>query len=100
MAQTDELAAPTDRVVRFRLKKSFPLLPQILGKIQPTMLCIMPERLAKTDPSVQVTEMVGSGPFRFLAAERVSGVRAISEKFSFYVPRPSGVPGLTGHHRE
>ena len=27
MAQTDKLAAPTDRVVRFRLKKSFPLLP-------------------------------------------------------------------------
>jgi peptide/nickel transport system substrate-binding protein len=95
MAQTDELSAPNDRVVRFRLKKSFPLLPQILGKIQPTMLCIMPERLAKTDPSVQVTEMVGSGPFRFLAAERVSGARAVYEKFTGYVPRPGGVPGLT-----
>ena len=28
---------------------------------------MMPERLAKTDPFTQVTEMVGSGPFRFKA---------------------------------
>ena len=34
---------------------------------------MMPERLAKTDPFTQVTEMVGSGPYRFNAKERVLG---------------------------
>ena len=36
----------------------------------------MPERLANTDPFRQVTEMVGSGPYRFLPAEFNAGVRS------------------------
>ena len=34
------------------------------------MPCIMPARLAETDPFKQVTDMVGSGPFRFVAGEQ------------------------------
>ena len=37
------------------------------------MPAMMPERLANTDPFTQITEMVGSGPFRFVANERVAG---------------------------
>ena len=59
------------------------------------MAAIMPERLAQTDPYQQVTEMVGSGPFHFLASERVSGARVVYEKFTGYVPRPDGVPSYT-----
>jgi len=54
------------------------------------MPCIMPARLAETDPFKQVTEMVGSGPFKFVAAERVAGHRAVYEKFAGYAPRPGG----------
>ena len=54
------------------------------------MPCIMPERLASTDPFTQVTEMVGSGPYRFLAAEFDAGVRATYERFAAYVPRDGG----------
>ncbi len=49
----------------------------------------MPERLALTDPFKQVTEMVGSGPFRFKADERVPGSLVVYEKFDGYVPRPT-----------
>ena len=34
----------------------------------------MAARLAETDPFERVTEMVGSGPFRFVAGEQVVGV--------------------------
>ena len=77
MAATDELSAPDDKTIRFRLKRPFPLLPDALGKINVSMCPIMPERLAKTDPFTQVTEMVGSGPYRFVAAERVPGARGV-----------------------
>ena len=88
-AVTDELAAVDDRTFRFRLKKPFPLLTTALAK--PSSYCpVMPERLARTSASQQVTEMVGSGPFRFIAAERVSGVRAVYERFAGYVPRAGG----------
>ncbi len=90
LAATDELAAADDRTIQFRLKTPFPLLPDALGKAPPSMCAIMPERLASTDPFKQVTEMVGSGPFRFKADERVPGSLVVYEKFDGYVPRADG----------
>ena len=75
-AATDELAEDGDRTIRFRLKQPFPLLPDALGKMSPNIAAIMPARLAATPPNKQVTELVGSGPFRFVAGERVPGVAA------------------------
>jgi peptide/nickel transport system substrate-binding protein len=95
MAATDELSADGDKVIVFRLKAPFPLLPDALGKNTSYMPAIMPERLAVTDASVQVTEMVGSGPFRFIAGERVPGALAVYRKFEGYVPRPDGTPDGT-----
>lgn len=91
--QLDELSAPTDKTLRFRFKKPFPLLPLALSKTS-GMCPIMPARLAATDPGVQVTEMIGSGPFRFVSGERVPGSRAVYHKFSGYVPR-EGTPAFT-----
>jgi peptide/nickel transport system substrate-binding protein len=65
---------------------------KVLAKTPPSMCPIMPERLAVTDPFKQVTEMVGSGPFRYIANERVAGSRVVYERFAGYVPREGGVP--------
>jgi peptide/nickel transport system substrate-binding protein len=73
MAATAELSAPDDRTIRFRLTKPFPHLPTALAGSTGVVPCIMPERLATTDPFRQVTEMVGSGPYRFVASEFVIG---------------------------
>ena len=59
----------------------------------------MPERLARTDPMKQVTEMVGSGPFRFVASEFVSGARAVYERFDGYTPRPEPAEWTSGGKR-
>jgi peptide/nickel transport system substrate-binding protein len=88
-ARTDEISAPSDSVIRFRLNKPFALLPDALAVII-SVPVIMPERLARTDPFKQVTEMICSGPFRFKADERVTGARVVYEKFAGYVPRPDG----------
>ncbi len=87
---TDELSAADDRTIVFRLKRPFPMLPDALGKTPTLMAAMMPERLAKTDPFKQITEMVGSGPYRFRADERVSGARVVYERFAEYVPRADG----------
>jgi peptide/nickel transport system substrate-binding protein len=47
----------------------------------------MPERLAALPGGKFITEMVGSGPFRYLANERVSGARNVYARFDRYVPR-------------
>jgi peptide/nickel transport system substrate-binding protein len=90
-ATTDELAVVSDKVLRFKLKRPFPFLPDGLGKIGTNIAAIMPERLAATDAFTPVTEMVGSGPYRFLAGERVPGARAVYARFADYVPRADGV---------
>ena len=95
MAQTDELRALDDRTIQFRFRAPCPFLPDALGKIGINMLPIMPERLAATDPFEQVKEVVGSGPFRFLADERVSGARVAYARFEAYRPREEGTPDWT-----
>jgi peptide/nickel transport system substrate-binding protein len=87
LAATDEISAPDDKTIVFRLKHPFPLLADALGKVGSNICAIMPERLAKTDAFSQVTEMVGSGPFRFLPGERVPGSRVAYERFADYHPR-------------
>ena len=89
---SDEITAPDDRTIVFRFKQPFPRLPQALGKPGAYMPAIMPERLALTDPFKQIPEIIGSGPFRYVAAERLQGVRNVYAKFDVYVPRPNGVP--------
>jgi ABC-type transport system substrate-binding protein len=64
MDATDELSAPTDKLVQFRLKRPFPLLPQALGKPNPVDGC--------GDAGA-----AGEHPARY-AAERDARQRAIS----------------------
>ena len=95
MAATDDLSAPDDRTIRFRLNKPFPLLPFALGKTATPMCAMMPERLAQTDAFKPVPELIGSGPFRWVAQERVAGSRAVYERFTGYNPREGGTPAWT-----
>ena len=95
MAATEELSAPDDHTVRFRLKRRFPHLPEALAGPGGTVPAIMPERLASTSPYQPVKEIVGSGPYRFLADEHVSGARAAFARFAEYRPRDGGAVGFT-----
>ena len=95
---TDEVSAPDDKTIRFRLKRRFHLLPDALAHPTNTMAVIMPERLAMTPSSSRLTEMVGSGPFRYIANERVPGARNVYARFDGYVPR-EGAPSFTAGAR-
>jgi len=97
-ARTDAFEATDDRTILLRLSRPFPALPKVLSKNQ-TSPIIVPERLAATDPFKQMTEVVGSGPFRFIANEQVIGSRAVFERFDKYVPRDEPASFTTGGKR-
>ncbi|WP_408906642.1 ABC transporter substrate-binding protein [Roseomonas sp. CAU 1739] len=97
-ARLDALEAIDDRTLVFRLNKPFASLPYALAKTQPTPV-IMPERLALTDPYRQVPEIIGSGPFRWVADEYVPGSRAVFAKFDRYSPRNEPASFCAGGYR-
>ena len=89
MKRVAELSAPSDNKIQFRLNKPFPLLPNALAQVYCAM---MPTRLAETDAfAKQIPEAIGSGPFKFMANERIPGQRVVFAKNEAYVPRSSGV---------
>jgi peptide/nickel transport system substrate-binding protein len=99
LAATDELSAPSDKVVQFRLKHGFPFLPAALARTTGYIPAIMPARLAAVPAGRPVPEMVGSGPFRWSADEHVAGSLAVYRRFEGYVPRPDGVASFTAGPR-
>jgi peptide/nickel transport system substrate-binding protein len=99
MEATAELSAPDDRTIRFRLKRPFPLLAYALGKPGTPICAMMPQRLAETEPFKPVTEMIGSGPFRFNAAERLAGARVAYSRNPDYRPREEASSFTAGGKR-
>jgi peptide/nickel transport system substrate-binding protein len=87
-ATVEELGAADDRTIRIKLKIPFPLMLDALAKPNGMLPVVMPERLANTDVNKPVTEMIGSGPYRFMRGEFVPGSSGAYEKFAGYVPRP------------
>ena len=97
IAYTDELSAPDDKTIQFRLKQPFALLPDALGKPGSNFCAMMPERIAKTDAftALKPDQMIGSGPFIFKPDEHVTGSQVVYVRNAAYVPRPSGTPEWT-----
>lgn len=86
----EELVAVDDRTVRWTLREPFPKMIWALGKTNTPICFIMPERVAQTDPFQQISEYIGSGPFRFVRDEWVPGARAVFQRFDGYQPREEG----------
>ena len=87
MSYTAALEPVDAKSFRLVLKEPIGFVLEALGKIDSNVPFMMPERIAKTDPNEQITEVIGSGPFRFVAAEWVPGSKVVYEKFKDYVPR-------------
>jgi peptide/nickel transport system substrate-binding protein len=92
----DEMKADGEKGFTIKLKEPFPLLIDGLAKVSSLALFVMPERLADTDPFQQVTEMVGSGPFKFVKEEFEPGHRVVYVKNKDYVPRKEPVSWASG----
>jgi peptide/nickel transport system substrate-binding protein len=83
-ALLNEMAALDDKSFEFRLKRPYAHMLYALGA---TTCFIRPERLARTDIGTQITDSTGSGPFRFLPNEFVTGDHAAYARHEAYVPR-------------
>src|ERR1022692_1662507 len=70
---TESWKAVNDKTFTLKLKRPFPLALEALAKPSSNVPFIMPERIAKTDASTNITEPIGSGPFKFVKEEGGAG---------------------------
>jgi peptide/nickel transport system substrate-binding protein len=87
------IEASDDNVFVIRLNRPFAFVETALGS---TTAVIMRAQDAATDPYTAIATTIGSGPFRFVAAEWNPGARVVYEKNPDYVPRPEPASGVAG----
>lgn len=95
-ARLDEIRVLDDRRFEIRLKRPFGRMLDALAKASSYPCFIYPERFATQDPGRAFTEVVGSGPYRFVAEERVSGSQVVYRKFENYIPAEGAVSLTAG----
>ncbi|WP_089722070.1 ABC transporter substrate-binding protein [Candidatus Entotheonella palauensis] len=88
MEFTESLNVVDDDSFTLTLKEPYGLVLESLGKLSSNVPFMMPERLAgSVDAFTQITEHIGSGPFKFVKDEWVPGSKVVYERNADYVPR-------------
>src|SRR5438046_8514467 len=84
---TASIEATDAKTITLKLKEPYGLVLESIGKPSSYVPFMMPKRMAETPAGQQMKEQIGSGPFKFVAAEFQPGVKAVYEKNTDYVPR-------------
>jgi len=84
---TASLEATDAKTITLKLKEPYGLVLESIAKMSSYVPFMMPKRLAETPADKQIPEQIGSGPFKFVAAEFQPGVKAVYEKNKDYIPR-------------
>lgn len=96
MQHVAAIAPVSDTAFTIQLAKPFGHVLALLGKPSPIPPFMMPKRLADTPDGERITEMVGSGPFKFVADEYRPGDQTVYVKNEAYVPRPEPASWTAG----
>lgn len=93
---TASLSAADDKTIQLVLREPWGQVLESLGKVGSNYPAMMPKRVADLDPSTQLTDSTGSGPFKFVKAEWVPGSKAVYVKNKDYQPRAEPPSGMAG----
>lgn len=94
-AVLDGVRVLDDRRFQINLKAPFRTM---LFSLASRNIFVQPERLASTPASTQFKEVIGSGPYRFLADEFQAGASARYARWEKYVPRSEAPDMWAGGH--
>jgi peptide/nickel transport system substrate-binding protein len=86
------------KTFKMKMKEPYGLVLQSLGKPSSNVPFMMPKKTADTDPmqQIKVEDVVGSGPFVFVASEWKPGEKIVYVKNPKYKPRSEPASGLAG----
>jgi len=86
------------RTFKMKMKEPYGLVLESLGKPSSNVPFMMPKRVAETDAFTQIKaeDVIGSGPFIFIAKEWKPGEKVVFVKSPTYKPRAEPPSGLAG----
>src|SRR2546423_1507592 len=93
---TASIEATDAKTITLKLKEPYGLVLESIGKPSSYVPFMMPKRMAETPAGQQMKEQVGSGPFKFGAAEFQPGVKAGYRKKTDYLPRKEPASWTSG----
>jgi peptide/nickel transport system substrate-binding protein len=96
MAHTGNIAPVDRKTFALDLAGPFGFVLEALGKASSNVPFMMPARIAATPPEEQITEIVGSGPFKFARDEGQPGEQVVYVRNPDYIPRDETPSGSTG----
>jgi len=98
LASVSGFEAVDARTFKMKMKEPYGLVLESLGKPSSNVPFMMPKRVAETDPFTQIKaeDVIGSGPFIFLAKEWKPGEKVVFVKNPTYKPRAEPPSGLSG----
>src|SRR5215216_3963737 len=98
LASVAGFEAADAKTFKMKLKELYGLVLESLGKPSSNVPFMMPKRVAETDPFTQIKaeDVIGSGPFIFVAKEWKPGEKVVFVKNPTYKPRAEPPSGLAG----
>lgn len=85
-----------EKVFELQLNEATSLVLDSLAKISSRPAFMMPKRIVEASGDKAVSEMIGSGPFKFVQGEFRPGVKVVYEKNTDYVPRQEPAEWTSG----
>ena len=98
LASVADFEAVDAKTFKMKMKEPYGLVLESLGKPSSNVPFMMPKRVAETDPFTQIKaeDVIGSGPFIFIAKEWKPGEKIVFVKNPNYKPRAEPPSGLAG----
>lgn len=96
MRHVESLEARDDRTFTIKLSRPYARVLASLGKLDSNTPFMMKREHAAVSANTELTEEVGSGPFRFVAEEWKPGQTAAYVRNEAYVPRAEPASGTAG----
>jgi len=95
-AVTKAMTAEDEKTFTIVLTEPFGIMLDALAKVSSVPLFMMPKRFAETPPEEALTEVVGSGPYKWDASAFDPGAKWAYTKNDAYVPRDEPPSGMSG----
>jgi len=94
-AAMTSMQAVDSKTFEIRLQRPFPAMLGVLAAAPARFAAIMRAQDIPTERK-PVTTGIGSGPFRYVAADRISGAKVVYARNADYVPRAEPPDGMAG----